>query len=204
MAKNLPDSLAKLIEAFGALPGIGEKTAERLAFFIIHADSGYVNRLLQALQAVKNKVKLCSRCFDLTEEPLCRICRDERRDVSKLCVVERPTDLRSIESTGKYHGLYHVLHGTISPMEGSGPEMIKLAELKQRLSQPGQPVHELILATNHTVEGDATTHYIRDFLQELPTPITMTRLASGIPFGGSLVYADHATLAQALAGRQLV
>ena len=204
--RRTPDSLRKLVEALKKLPAVGEKTAERFAFFLVHAENGYVEKLIQALREVKAKVKLCQRCFDITEEPLCSICRDARRDSQLLCVVERPDDVRAMEATGQYHGLYHVLHGSVSPLEGTGPESLKVEELLRRLvtsAKEGEPaVTEVILATNHNVEGDATTHLLAEKIQQqCGKKIRLTRLASGMPIGGALAYADQATLTHALTGR---
>lgn len=196
--RNQPDSLRKLVDALKQLPAVGEKTAERLAFHLIHAENSYVERLILALREVKSRVKLCQRCFDITEEPLCAVCRNPKRDARQICVVEKPTDLRAIEATGQYQGVYHVLHGTVSPLDGDGPENLRIKELLQRVQEGG----EVILATNHNVEGDATTHYLIDVLKrEAPASLKVTRLASGMPIGGALAYADHATLANALNGR---
>lgn len=191
------ESLERLIETLKRLPGIGRRTAERLAFHIVQTEPSFVNELVHGLNEVKNKVLLCSTCCNLTEIDPCKICDDERRDHATICVVETPAAVNAIESTGEYHGIYHVLHGTISPLDGSGPEELKINELVTRIKN--ENISEIILATNHNVEGDGTARYLSDLLTGFQA--TVTRLASGIPIGGALIYADHATLARALSGR---
>lgn len=188
------------MEALKALPGIGEKSADRLAYHIIHADKAYTDRLINSITEVKKRVRFCRSCFNLTEQEPCKICRDPDRDQTRVCVVERPSDLNCLEASGSYRGLYHVLHGAISPLDGTGPENLKIQELMTRLKR--DKFTELIVATNHNVEGDATAHYLYHCVHKMGARAPkITRLASGIPIGGSLAYADSATLARALAGR---
>jgi recombination protein RecR len=187
-----------LIEALTKLPGIGRKTASRLAFHLLRSSLSEAQELARAILDVKEKIRLCSVCFNLTDEDPCRICRDEERNREILCVVEGPNDLLAIESTGSFNGRYHVLHGTISPLDGIGPEDIKIKELLERLRR--NEVTELILATNPTVEGGATALYLTDLIR--PLGVKVTRIAYGIPMGGEIEYADGMTLSKALEGRR--
>jgi len=187
-----------LIEALNKLPGIGRKTASRLAFHILRSSLSEAQILARAILDVKEKIHLCSICFNLTDEDPCRICQDGRRTQELLCVVEGPNDLIAIENTGEYRGRYHVLHGTLSPLEGIGPEDIKIKELMERLRK--EKVSEVILATNPTVEGGATALYLTDLIRSLE--IKVTRIACGIPMGGEIEYADGMTLSKALEGRR--
>jgi len=187
-----------LIEALNKLPGIGRKTASRLAFHILRSSLSEAQTLARAILDVKEKIRLCSICFNLTDEDPCRICQDGRRTQELLCVVEGPNDLIAIENTGEYRGRYHVLHGTLSPLEGIGPEDIKIKELMERLRR--EKVSEVILATNPTVEGGATALYLTDLIRSLE--IKVTRIACGIPMGGEIEYADGMTLSKALEGRR--
>ncbi|MCJ7641300.1 MAG: recombination mediator RecR [Desulfobacterales bacterium] len=187
-----------LIEALNKLPGIGRKTASRLAFHILRNSLSEAQTLARAILDVKEKIHLCSICFNLTDEDPCRICQDGRRTQELLCVVEGPNDLIAIENTGEYRGRYHVLHGTLSPLEGVGPEDIKIKELMERLRK--EKVSEVILATNPTVEGGATALYLTDLIRSLE--IKVTRIACGIPMGGEIEYADGMTLSKALEGRR--
>jgi recombination protein RecR len=189
-----------LIEALTRLPGIGKKTASRLAFHILRSNASEARELARAILDVKEKIHLCSICFNLTDENPCQICRDERRNKEILCVVEGPNDLIAIENTGEFKGMYHVLHGTISPLEGIGPEDIKIKELMERLHQ--EKVAEVILATNPTVEGGATALYLTDLIK--PFGIKVSRIAYGIPMGGEIEYSDGMTLSKALEGRREV
>ena len=193
-------AIARLIEALSKFPGVGEKTAERLAYFILRAQPSYIHQLVQAIQETREKVKLCKQCFNVTESQPCSICADEKRNRKLLLVVERPADLDSIENTGDFAGLYHVLHGAISPIEGSEPKNLKVAELVDRLIK-GSPINELIIGTNHNVEGDATAHFLTQVIQKRRPDLKVTRLASGLPIGGALKHADHGTLSRALRGR---
>jgi recombination protein RecR len=189
-----------LIEALTKLPGVGRKTASRLAFHILRSSLSEAQGLARAILDVKEKIRLCSICFNLTDEDPCWICRDERRSREILCVVEGPNDLIAIENTGVFKGRYHVLHGTISPLEGMGPDDIKIRELVERIQREGAV--EVILATNPTVEGGATALYLTDLIKPLGTKVT--RIAFGIPMGGEIEYSDGMTLSKALEGRREV
>ncbi len=187
-----------LIEALTKLPGVGRKTASRLAFHILRSSLPDAQGLARAILDVKEKIHLCSACFNLTDEDPCWICRDERRSRETLCVVEGPNDLVAIENTGAFKGRYHVLHGTLSPLEGVGPDDIKIKELLERIRQ--ENVAEVILATNPTVEGGATALYLIDLMK--PMGVRITRIAYGIPMGGEIEYSDGMTLSKALEGRR--
>lgn len=188
----------RLIEALTKLPGIGRKTAARLAFHILRSSLSEAQALARAILDVKEKIRLCSVCFNLTDEDPCQICQDEHRNKEILCVVEGPNDLIAIENTGAFNGRYHVLHGTLSPLEGVGPEDIKVKELLERLHQ--EKIVEVILATNPTVEGGATALYLTDQIR--PLGLKVTRIAYGIPMGGEIEYSDGMTLSKALEGRR--
>ena len=187
-----------LIEALTRLPGVGKKTASRLAFHILRSSPSEAQDLARAIWDVKEKIRLCSSCFNLTDEDPCLICQDERRSKEILCVVEGPNDLIAIENTGAYNGKYHVLHGTISPLEGIGPEDLKIKELLARLQK--EKISEVILATNPTVEGGTTALYLTDLIKSLH--IKVTRIAYGIPMGSEIEYSDGMTLSKALEGRR--
>jgi len=187
-----------LIEALTKLPGIGKKTASRLAFHILRSSLSEAQELARAVLDVKEKIRLCSICFNLTDEDPCRICQDEHRSGEILCVVEGPNDLIAIENTGTFNGRYHVLHGTISPLEGIGPDDLKIKELLGRLKK--ERISEVILATNPTVEGGTTALYLTDLIK--PFNIKMTRIAYGIPMGSEIEYSDGMTLSKALEGRR--
>ncbi len=187
-----------LIEALARLPGIGKKTASRLAFHILRSSSSEAQELARAILDVKEKIRLCSICFNLTDENPCRICQDERRTGGILCVVEGPNDLIAIENTGVFNGRYHVLHGTISPLDGVGPDHLKMKELLERLQK--EKISEVILANNPTVEGGATALYLIDLIK--PLGIKVTRIAYGIPMGSEIEYSDGMTLSKALEGRR--
>ncbi|MEW6439973.1 MAG: recombination mediator RecR [bacterium] len=192
------DPISRLIQALTKLPGIGEKTASRLAFHILGSPEDYCRELAQAVLDVKQKIRLCSTCLNITEQDPCRICSDPARTDETLCVVEEPNDLYAIEKTGAFRGKYHVLHGVISPLDGIGPDEIHIEELLERLK--GGRTQEVILATNPVVEGDATALYLSDRIR--PLGVKVTRIARGIPVGGDLEYTDGATLTNALRGRQ--
>jgi recombination protein RecR len=187
-----------LIDELGRLPGVGPKSAQRIAFHLLQAEEPDVRRLAEVLLEVKARVKFCSVCFNVSEDDLCRICRDPRRDQTVLCVVEEYKDVVAIERTREFKGRYHVLGGAISPIDGIGPEQLKVRELMMRLSDG--TVTELILATDPNLEGEATATYLTRMLKDLD--LTVTRLASGLPVGGDLEYADEVTLGRALAGRR--
>jgi recombination protein RecR len=191
-------SINKLISNLAGLPGIGTKTAQRLAFYILNMEKDKALDLAQAIIDAKEKIRLCEVCCNLTDQDVCEICQDEDRDRSVICVVESPSDVIAMEKTREYRGLYHVLHGAISPMEGITPEDIHLRELLIRLQQH-EEVKEIILANNATVEGEATANYIAKLIK--PSGIVCSRLASGIPFGSNLEYADEVTLGRAIEGR---
>ena len=186
-----------LISELAALPGIGEKSAQRLAFHLINMPAGKVSRLANTIMEAKQKVRYCSECFTLTDNEICPVCSNEKRDHSLIMVVENPRDLAAYEKTGKYQGVYHVLHGAISPMIGIGPNDIKLKELLERLKE--QDVKEVIIATNSSLEGETTAMYISKLVK--PLGVLVTRIASGVPVGGDLEYIDEVTLLRALEGR---
>ncbi len=188
--------ISRLIEELSRLPGIGAKTAQRLAFHIINLPQDQVNNLSQAITAAKQHVRYCSNCYTLTDNELCPICASEKRNRNIIMVVENPRDLAAYEKTGRYEGVYHVLHGAISPMLGIGPDDIKLKELMQRLQ--GE-IEEVIIATNSSLEGETTAMYISKLIK--PTGIKVSRIASGVPVGGDLEYIDEVTLLRALEGR---
>lgn len=188
-----------LIDEFGQLPGIGPKSAQRLAFHILSADAADVERLVEALRAVKARVRFCVTCGNIAEEEQCAICRDPRRDARVICVVEEPKDVVAIERTREYRGLYHVLGGAIDPINGVGPDNLRIRELMARL---GGEVEEVILATDPDVVGEATAAYLTRMLKTLNVPVS--RLASGLPVGSDLEYADEVTLGRAFEGRRRV
>jgi recombination protein RecR len=192
------EPVAKLIDEFGKLPGVGPKTASRLAYHILRSDREEAVALAEAILEVKERIVLCSTCFNITEHDPCPICSDEQRDRRTICVVEEPLDVVALDRTGEYNGLYHVLHGVLSPVDGIGPDRLRIRELVARVQ--ADPPDEVILALNPNIEGDATAMYIAR--QLLPLGVTVTRPASGLPVGGDLEYADEVTLGRALAGRR--
>jgi recombination protein RecR len=194
----------RLITELGKLPGIGARTAQRLAFHLLRADSDEALALADAIREVTEKVGLCEVCFNLAEGPRCQICEDPRRDTGLICVIEEPGDVVPIERTHEYRGRYHVLGGALSPIDGVDPEDLKLSELFARVetAAPGEPVREVVLATNPTTTGEATALYVADRLRRTAPEVTVTRLASGLPVGADLEYADEVTLGKALAGRR--
>ncbi len=194
----VPPSVTQLIETFAELPGIGPKTASRLAFFLLRGKSELALRLADALQGLVNNTRFCSTCYNVTETDPCPICADPLRDHHLVCVIEEPMDLLSLERTENYHGVYHVLHGALSPLEGIFAEDLKIAELEKRVRE-GE-IREIILATNPTSEGDYTAAYLVQRLK--PLGARMTRLGRGLPVGGDLEYADAVTLSRALEARQ--
>jgi recombination protein RecR len=193
-----PEPLARLIEALQKLPGVGPKTAQRLAFFLLKRPAPEVDELAAALSQLKSRITHCSICFNVTEADPCRICGDPARDVRVMCVVEEPNDLLALERTGEFRGRYHVLLGALSPLDGIGPEDLKVRELLTRLE--ADLVEEIILATNPSVEGEATAIYLAKLLR--PIGVRVTRIARGLPVGGDLEYADEVTLSKALEGRK--
>ena len=203
MADLLIEPVARLIEAFARLPGIGPKTAQRLTFHLLRAPDQEARSLATALVEVRDRVVFCERCFNISDAPLCPICRDPGRDLRRLCVVEEPLDVLALERTGEFRGLYHVLHGAISPIDGIGPDRLRIGELLDRVaaaSAAGEPFEEVVLATNPTLEGEATAMYLDERLDGLAGSVT--RIARGIPVGGDLEYADEVTLIRALQGRR--
>jgi recombination protein RecR len=193
--------IARLVQQLGKLPGIGEKTAARLAFHILRASPEDAAALAAAIAEVKQKIRFCSACCDLTETDPCAVCGDARRDAGVVCVVAQPQDVVAIERTGGYRGRYHVLHGVLSPLDGIGPDDLRITELVARCGPAGdQAIREAILATSPSVEGEATAVYLAKLLR--PLGVRATRIATGVPIGGELEYADQVTLARAIDGRR--
>ena len=192
----------RLISELGRLPGVGHRTAQRLAFHILRVDSEEANGLADAIREVKERIGLCELCFNLADEPRCRICSDERRDAGIICVVEEPGDVIPMERTHEFRGRYHVLGGALSPIDGVDPEDLRIAELLARAQAPEPAIREVVLATNPTTTGEATALHIAAALRERTPGVTVTRLASGLPVGADLEYADEVTLGKALAGRR--
>ena len=205
MAGVLIEPVARLIEAFNRLPGIGPKTAQRLTYHLLRAPDAEARVLAAALVAVREEVVFCEECFNISDAPRCPICRDGSRDQRRLCIVEEPLDVLALERTGEFRGRYHVLHGAISPIDGIGPDRLKIHELMSRIdaaAADGAPFEEIILATNPTLEGEATAMYIDERLDGRVGSVT--RIARGIPVGGDLEYADEVTLIRALQGRRAI
>ena len=203
MSDTVPSTampVSRLIEEFSKLPGVGPKSAQRLTYYLLRASSEDAQALAQAILEVKEKIILCSLCQNITDSDPCAICRNDQRDQGSICVVEEPLDILALERTGSYKGLYHVLHGVISPMDGIGPDDLKVRELLARL-KTGQ-VQEVIMATNPNLEGEATAMYLTRLIA--PLGLKVTRLARGLPMGADLEYADNVTLARAIEGRQEV
>jgi recombination protein RecR len=196
----LPKSVQNLIDELSKLPGIGPKSAERLTFYLLRSANSDLSSFGQAILDLKKNIKTCEVCFNLTETDPCRICSDHTRDISKICVVEEPLDVLALEKTGEYKGLYHVLGGAISPIEGIGPDNLRIKGLLVRLQKNKEKVKEIILATNPSLEGEATAMYLKKLLD--PLKIKITRIARGLPIGASLEYADEITLSRALEGRK--
>jgi recombination protein RecR len=194
----------RLIGELSKLPGIGNRTAQRLAFHILRASGEDASALAEAIREVKEKIGLCEVCFNLTDETRCRICQDPRREEGLICVVEEPSDVIPMERTHEYHGVYHVLGGALSPIDGIDPEDLKIAELFARVSGRAGAVREVVLATNPTTTGEATALHIAEELRTRAPEVTVTRLASGLPVGSDLEYADEVTLGKAFAGRRAV
>ncbi len=200
MASVYEGPVQVLVDELGRLPGVGPKSAQRIAFHLLKLPVEDARRLAQAIVEAKERVSWCRRCFNISEGELCSFCSDERRDATVICVVEEPRDIVAVEKTREFRGRYHVLQGSISPIEGVGPDQLRVKELLQRLE--GDEVREVILATNPNVEGEATAMYLAKLLR--PLGLTVTRLASGLPVGGDLEYADELTLGRALEGRRAV
>jgi recombination protein RecR len=205
VAAPLIEPVARLIEAFARLPGIGPKTASRLTFHLLRAPETEARALAAALIAMREQVVFCERCFNISDRPVCAICSDTRRDTTKLCVVEEPLDVLALERTSEFKGLYHVLHGAISPIDGVGPDRLKIRQLIERAEEAhhaGQRFEEVVIATNPTLEGEATAMYLAERLE--PLVGSVTRIARGLPVGGDLEYADEVTLIRALQGRRVM
>jgi recombination protein RecR len=199
------EPVARLIEAFARLPGVGPKTAQRLTYHLLRAPDAEARTLAAALIAVRDEVVFCERCFNISDAPLCPICRDPGREDARLCVVEEPLDVLAIERTSEFKGRYHVLHGAISPIDGIGPDRLKIRELLERADaakRDGEPFEEVIIATNPTLEGEATAMYLAERLEG--TVGLVSRIARGLPVGGDLEYADDVTHIRALQGRRAV
>jgi recombination protein RecR len=196
----IPEPVDRLAAEFGRLPGIGPKTAQRLTFFCLAADAEMVARLAAALGALRQAIRACSRCFFIADAELCAVCRNPGRDPGVICVVEEALDVLAVERSGEFHGLYHVLQGALSPIEGRGPQQLRIAELEARLAAGG--VTEVVLAMDPDVEGEATAHYLGERLAG--TGVRLTRLAHGLPAGADLQYADELTVARAFIGRRSV
>jgi recombination protein RecR len=197
---DFPPAMQRLIAEFSRLPSIGEKSATRLAYYLLNSNRELAQSLSEALRKAVTAVRLCERCFFLSEEPLCAICRNPNRDNTTLCLVEKPMDLVAVERVGEYKGYYHVLHGLWAPLKGQGPESMRLKELIERVKAGG--IAEVIIATSSTVEGDATAMYVARILGELG--VKTSRLAQGIPKGGELEYSDEITLSRAFSGRSVI
>ncbi len=195
----LPKAVSKVIESFERLPGVGPKTAQRLAFYLLHVPQEELDGFAKNLTNLKANTVICSVCKNVAEGDPCDICKNPSRDPSIICVVEQPTDVLSIERTGKFNGLYHVLHGAIDPLNNIGPDELYIADFLKRVTRHPSPVTEVILATNPNMEGEATAMYIQ---KQVPKDITVTRLAHGLPVGADIEYADEVTLSRALEGRR--
>ncbi len=197
---HYPSSIQKLIENFSRLPGIGEKTAERLAMHVLRAPRSEAEQLSRSIKGIKEKIRLCSMCFAFSDADICNICSDQKRTSSILCVVEQPPDMVAIEKSGSFAGLYHILQGVLSPMNGVGPDSVRIKELISRIAQG--KIKEVILATSTNVEGEATAAYIAERLENYQ--VKVTRIASGVPMGGDLKYVDQVTLKRAMETRHAV
>ncbi len=194
----------RLVTELSKLPGIGQRTAQRLAFHILRASNEDAEALAEAIREVKARIVLCEVCFNLADQPRCRVCQDERRDPTLICVVEEPSDVIPMERTHEYHGVYHVLGGALSPIDGIEPEDLKIAQLFARIEGAEPPVREVVLATNPTTTGEATALHVAAGLRRRAPQLTITRLASGLPVGADLEYADEVTLGKAFSGRRAV
>lgn len=193
-----PAPIAALLEELERLPGVGPKSAQRIAYWLLNTDTAYADRLAAAIIQVKRSIHFCPRCFNFAEHELCEICSDVKRDVTMICVVEEPRDLAAVERAADYHGLYHVLHGAISPIDGVGPDQLRVRELIERLGTA--EVTEVVVATNPNVEGETTALYLARLIK--PLGIKVTRIASGLPVGGDLEFADEVTLGRAIEARR--
>lgn len=199
LANQRLDSFSKLVFELSKLPGVGEKTATRLAYYILKQNPEYAQSLSQAILEAKQKIGLCSECFNFSDQSTCSICADSRRDHSVVCIVERPADVTAVEQSGSHRGVYHVLHGALSPLDGIGPEDLKIRELIGRLEKSNPKIEELIFAMNPSIEGDATALYLSRLMQ--PFSMKLTRLAHGLPVGGLIEYTDRQTIGRAIANR---
>ncbi len=197
---QLPKSLEKLITEFSKLPGIGPKSAQRLAFYMLKRDLYEVNQLSEAVKNVRNDITFCSLCHNMDDANPCNTCTDQNRNKSIICIVEEPMDALALDKTGAYKGLFHILGGVLNPMEGIGPEKLNINSLLNRVQNSTEPIEEIIIATNPTLEGETTAMHLTKILA--PTGITVTRIARGLPMGGVLEYADEITLSRALEGRR--
>ena len=204
MSSSYAPPVQRLVTELSKLPGVGNRTAQRLAFHILRSSGEDATALAEAIVEVKERIRLCEVCFNLTDEVRCRICEDPRRDHGLICVVEEPSDVIPMERTHEYHGVYHVLGGALSPIDGVDPEDLKIAELFARASAPGANVREVVLATNPTTTGEATALHLAEELRARAPEVKVTRLASGLPVGSDLEYADEVTLGKALSGRRTV
>ena len=196
---RFPEAVERLVNAFSRLPGIGPRTAERLSYYILKSPDEEAARLVESIKTAKEKIVHCSHCGNFTDRDVCNICSSQKRDHSIICVVENPQDIIAIESSEEYNGLYHVLMGALSPLDGVGPEDLRIRELMERVK--GADINEVILATDPNVEGEATASYLKGLLKELNCAVKVTHLAYGIPMGGNLEYADGVTLGRAIEGR---
>ena len=204
MSNSYAPPVQRLVTELSKLPGVGGRTAQRLAFHLLRSSDDDALGLAEAIREVKERIGLCETCFNLADGSLCRICADPRRDPELICVFEEPSDVIPMERTHEYHGVYHVLGGALSPIDGVDPEDLKIAELFARVASPDVPVREVVLATNPTTTGEATALHIAEELRGRAPHVTVTRLASGLPVGSDLEYADEVTLGKALAGRRAV
>jgi len=199
---KIPKTIEKLTESFERLPGIGPKTAQRLAFYLLHVPQSSLDEFAVNLTELKKNTLICADCFNIGDSTLCAVCSDTRREKSVLCVVENPLDVLAFERSGKYHGLYHVLHGVIDPLNSIGPDDIYIPQLMRRINNPGLGITEIILATNPTMEGEATAMYIAREVGKVNGDVTVTRIGRGLPIGADIEYADETTLERALEGRR--
>lgn len=198
---KIPKAIQQVIESFERLPGVGPKTAQRLTFYLLHVPQGELDRFANSVSNLKTNTVMCSTCYSVDETDPCSICNDMRRDHSVVCVVEQPLDVLALEKSGKYHGIYHVLHGKIDPLNNIGPDEIRISELLQRAKSEEHGVKEIILATNPTMEGEATAMYIAKQLKSQNSNLKITRIGRGLPTGADLEYADPTTLERAMEGR---
>jgi len=198
---KIPKAIQQVVESFERLPGVGPKTAQRLTFYLLHVPQGELDRFANSVANLKTNTVMCSICFSVDETDPCSICTDEKRDQQVICVVEQPLDVLALEKSGKYHGSYHVLHGKIDPLNNIGPDEIRISELIRRIKGEGERVKEIILATNPTMEGEATAMYIAKQLRAVATELRVTRIGRGLPTGADLEYADPTTLERAMDGR---